>query len=121
MQRSMFGRSLGSYQAVKHRLADILTAVELARSSAYYAGWAASSALNELPEAAAAARLSSLSAFELAARENLQLHGGIGYTFEANCHFYYRRERTLALSLGGREPWANRLIASITAQHPLVH
>jgi acyl-CoA dehydrogenase len=54
----------------------------------------------------------------MAARENLQVHGGIGYTFEANCHFFYRRERTLALSLGGREPWAERLLANIPSSQP---
>lgn len=116
MQRQIFGRSLASYQAIKHKLADVLTAVELARSSAYYAGWAASSAPGELPRAAAAARLTALVAFEQAARENLQVHGGIGYTFEANCHFYYRRERTLALSLGGRDEWSDRLIESLLAE-----
>lgn len=116
MQRQIFGRSLASYQAIKHKLADVLTAIELARSSAYYAGWAASSAPDELPHAAPAARLTALVAFEQAARENLQVHGGIGYTFEANCHFYYRRERTLALSLGGRDEWSDRLIETLLAQ-----
>ncbi len=118
MERRIFGRPLGSYQAIKHKLADIVTAVELARSSAYYAAWAATSDLSQLPAAAAAARLMATSAFENAARENIQVHGGIGYTFEANCHFYYRRERTLALSLGSREAWADRLIASLPATPP---
>ena len=113
MDRQIFGRSLASYQAIKHKLADILVSVELARSSAYFAAWTAFNAEDELPVAASAARLSAIAAFENAARENIQVHGGIGYTFDANCHFYYRRERTLALSLGGREPWANRLIAHI--------
>ncbi len=111
LDRQIFGRSLASYQAIKHRLADIAVAIELALSNAYYAGWAAQNAPDELPAAAAAARLTALAAFKNAARENIQVHGGIGYTFEANCHFYYRRERTLALSLGGREVWADRLIA----------
>ncbi len=110
MERQIFGRPLASYQAIKHKLADIVLATELARSNAYFAGWAAGDAADELPGAAAAARLSACAAFEQAARENLQVHGGIGYTFEANCHFYYRRERTLALSLGGRAYWADRVI-----------
>jgi acyl-CoA dehydrogenase len=113
MDRQIFGRALAGYQAIKHKLADIMVGVELARSSAYYAAWAAENDADGLPLAASAARLSAIGAFENAARENIQVHGGIGYTFEANCHFYYRRERTLALSLGGREPWANRLIAHI--------
>jgi acyl-CoA dehydrogenase len=109
--RLMFGRPLASYQAIKHKLADLSVQVELARSSVFYAGWAADEAPDELPAAAAAARLMAISAFEMGARENLQVHGGIGYTFEANCHFYYRRERMLAVNLGNRDHWANRLIA----------
>lgn len=110
-QRRIFGRPLASYQAIKHKLADIVTAVELARSNAYFGAWAADAAPHEVPAAAAAARLSAIAAFELAARENLHVHGGIGYTFEANCHFYYRRERLLAAALGGRERWVERLLA----------
>lgn len=113
MERQIFGRSLAGYQAIKHKLADMALATELARSSAFYAGWAASEAPDELAGAASAARLTAITAFEQAARENLQVHGGIGYTFEANCHFFYRRERTLALSLGGREFWADRLIGQV--------
>jgi len=113
MERRIFGRTLSSFQAIKHKLADVITAIELARSNAYFAAWAAADAPDELPGAAAAARLTAIAAFEMAARENVQVHGGIGYTFEANCHFYYRRERTLALSLGGREPWAERLLAHV--------
>lgn len=113
MDRRIFGRPLAGYQAIKHKLADVLVGIELARSSTYYAGWAAMNGSDELPAAASAARLMAIDAFERAARDNIQVHGGIGYTFDANCHFYYRRERTLALSLGGRERWADRLIAHL--------
>ena len=115
MDRQIFGRSLASFQAIKHKLADLAVAVELARSNAYFAAWAAGEAPAELSAAAAAARLTGLRAFEMGARENLQVHGGIGYTFEGNCHFYYRRERTLAVSLGSRQYWADRLLASVPA------
>jgi acyl-CoA dehydrogenase len=119
--RQIFGRPLASYQAIKHKLADVLVGIELARSSAYYAGWAAVHGTADLPQAAAAARLTATEAFERAARDNIQVHGGIGYTFDANCHFYYRRERTLALSLGNREHWADRLIAHTpSAQHKII-
>ncbi|MBB3860908.1 acyl-CoA dehydrogenase [Novosphingobium hassiacum] len=117
MDRQIFGRPLAGYQAIKHKLADIFVAIELARSSAFYAAWAATYGEEELPAAAAAARLSATGAFEQAARENIQVHGGIGYTFEANCHFYYRRERTLATAIGNREVWANRLIDSFLTQN----
>jgi len=110
LERKIFGRPLAGYQAIKHRLADVLMQVELARASARYAARASVDAPDDLPRAAAAARLNAVAAFEMAARENMQVHGGIAYTVEANCHFHYRRERTLALSLGGREPWARRLI-----------
>jgi acyl-CoA dehydrogenase len=117
MDRQMFGRPLGSYQAIKHKLADVAVAGELAKSNAYFAGWAAESSPNDLPGAAAAARLTAIKAFELAARENLQVHGGIGYTFEANCHFYYRRERMLAVNVGNRGYWADRLLDAQTANN----
>lgn len=110
MERSMFGRPLAGYQAIKHKLADVAVAIELAKSNAYFAGWAAEASADDLPGAAAAARLTAIKAFEMAARENLQVHGGIGYTFEANCHFYYRRERMLAVIVGGRGYWADRLL-----------
>lgn len=110
MERFIFARPLASYQSIKHKLADIRMRIELARSAAEFAGWTADHDASALPHAAASARLAAIAAFEPAARENLQVHGGIGYTFEANCHFYYRRERTLSLSLGGREYWADRLV-----------
>lgn len=113
MERTMFGRPLGGYQAIKHKLADVAVAIELAKSNAYFAGWAAEASADDLPAAAAAARLTAITAFELAARENLQVHGGIGYTFEANCHFYYRRERMLAVIVGNRGVWADRLLGAL--------
>lgn len=115
MDRQMFGRPLASYQAIKHKLADVAVAIELAKSNAYFAGWAAEASAADLPGAAAAARLTAIKAFELAARENLQVHGGIGYTFEANCHFYYRRERMLAVIVGNRGYWADRLLNAHSA------
>jgi acyl-CoA dehydrogenase len=110
MERQIFGRPLAGFQAIKHKLADVAVAIELAKSNAYFAGWAAEASPDDLPAAAACARLSAIKAFELAARENLQVHGGIGYTFEANCHFYYRRERLLAVNVGNRGYWADRLL-----------
>lgn len=112
MERTMFGRPLAGYQAIKHKLADVAVSIELAKSNAYFAGWAAECSPDDLPGAAAAARLTAIKAFELAARENLQVHGGIGYTFEANCHFYYRRERMLAVIVGNRGYWADRLLSA---------
>jgi acyl-CoA dehydrogenase len=113
LQRYVFGRQLASYQAVKHKLADILVMLELARSNALYAAGALEADAPDLPAAAATARLGAIRAYETAARENLQLHGGIGFTWEANCHFHYRRARLLALNLGSAEIWTDRLIEEL--------
>ena len=78
---------------------------ELARSNAYYGAWALSTNARELPLAAAAARVSATQAFDYASKENMQTHGGIGFTWEADCHFYYKRSRELALSLGPQRAW----------------
>jgi alkylation response protein AidB-like acyl-CoA dehydrogenase len=110
MERKTFGRLLASYQAVKHNLANIYVSIELARSNAYFAAWALEQSVSEAPMAAANARLSATAAYELAARENLQLHGGMGFTWAGNCNFHYRRARLLALALGGEEVWSERLI-----------
>jgi acyl-CoA dehydrogenase len=117
LQRYTFGRQLASYQAVKHNLANILVMVELARSNALHAATALESDAPDLPVAAATARIGATRAYETAARENLQLHGGIGFTWEANCHFHYRRARLLALNLGSSEVWESRLIDALLADN----
>lgn len=108
-ERKSFGRLVGSYQAVKHRLADIYVANEIARSNAYYAAWALAADAPELPLAAATARVSATEAYEFAAAETLQLHGGIGFTWEADCHLHYRRSRVLAQALEPIAWWQDRL------------
>lgn len=116
MERRTFGRPVASYQAVKHNLADILVLIELARSNAYFAAWALESDPAQLPVAAATARLSATRAYERAARENLQLHGGMGFTWEADCHLHYRRARLLALNLGSEAVWSERLVSALAAE-----
>src|SRR5213078_5318034 len=74
-ERYAFGRPIGSFQAIKHKLADVYVATELARSNAYYGAWALASGAAELPEAAASARISANEAYFLAAKENIQVHG----------------------------------------------
>jgi len=116
MQRKTFGRVVASYQAIKHKLADILVEIELARSNAYYAAWALATNAPDLAIAAAIARLSATAAYDVASRENLHVHGGFGYTWEADCHFHYRRARLLASYLGGPDIWGARLIAWMQAR-----
>jgi acyl-CoA dehydrogenase len=112
LERYAFGRQVGVYQAVKHRLADMMIKIELARSNAYYGAWAMSVGGSELPLAAAVARVSATDAYNFAAEENLHLHGGIGYTWEANCHFFYKRARLLAMSIGNIAHWSKKLLAA---------
>lgn len=110
LQRYAFGRPIGSFQAIKHKLVDMYVSVELARSNAYFGAWALSQAASELPEAAAAARVSATQAYQLCAKENIQIHGGMGFTWELDCHLHYRRANLLAVSLGGLTQWQDRLI-----------
>jgi len=117
MERYAFGRPIGSFQAIKHKLADVYVATELARSNAYYGAWALSQDAPELAVAAAAARVSASEAFSLAAKENIQTHGGMGYTWAFDCHLYYRRAQVLALALGGLRQWKDRLIDALEARN----
>lgn len=112
-ERVAFGRKIGGYQAVKHRLADMYIKNQLARSHAYYGAWALLTGAPELAQAAAGARVAALDAFQFAAEENVQLHGGIGFTWESDCQFFYRRARNLALSLGSKAHWADRLVRTL--------
>jgi acyl-CoA dehydrogenase len=108
--RYAFGRPVASFQAIKHKLADIFVATELARANAYYGAWALSTGAPELPLAAATARVSATEAYWLASKENVQSHGGMGFTWEFDCHLYYRRAQHLALLLGGQRVWKDRLV-----------
>ena len=113
LQRTAFGRPIGSFQAIKHKLADVYIATELARSNAYYGAWALSANAPDLATAAAAARVSATKAFGLASQENIQTHGGMGFTWEFDCHLYYRRAKHLALVVGAAGYWKDRLVSSI--------
>jgi len=116
MGRFAFGRPIASFQAIKHKLADMYVAVELARSNAYYGAWALSTDAPELPVAAAAARVSASEAYFHAAKENIQTHGGMGFTWEFDCHLHYRRAKLLGLLLGGVPRWKDLLIARLEAR-----
>ncbi len=113
LDRYAFGRQIGSYQAIKHKLADMYVKLELARGHCYYGAWALSTNSPELPLAAAGARVAATEAFRFAAQENIQTHGGIGYTWEANTQFYYRRSKLLALALGSAAGWKERIVRQL--------
>ena len=110
LDRIAFGRPIGSFQAVKHILADMYVSATLARSNCYYGAWALSTNASELPEAAATARISATQAFQHCAKNNIQVHGGMGFTWEFDCHMYYRRSNALALGLGSQSYWEDALI-----------
>lgn len=117
-ERIAFGRPIGSFQAIKHKLADLYVANELARSNAYYGCWALSNQAPELALAAATARVSATQAFNLAARENIQTHGGMGFTWEMDCHLFLRRSAGLAALLGSAGHWKEQLVREWTGtQH----
>jgi alkylation response protein AidB-like acyl-CoA dehydrogenase len=111
--RHAFGRVIGSFQAIKHKLADVYIANELARANAFYAAWALQSDAPALPLAAAAARVSATEALERAARELIQVHGGIAVTWEHDSHLFYRRAQYLGLMLDGLRAWQDRLVAAL--------
>ena len=88
LERFAFGRQIGSYQAIKHRLADMFVKVEMARSNCFFGAWALTSSEDDIPEAAALARTSVIDAYAFSAQENVQIHGGIGFTWEANPTYF---------------------------------
>jgi len=115
-ERFAFGRPIGSFQAVKHQLADIYVATELARSNAYFGAWSLDHDSADSSQAAATARLAATEAFERAAAQNIQTHGGMGFTWESPCHFYYRRAKRLAGQIGGPRYWRNRLVGALASR-----
>jgi alkylation response protein AidB-like acyl-CoA dehydrogenase len=98
--RIQFGRPIGSFQAIKHKCADMLLEVESAKSAAYYAGWAAAEDTEELPVVASLAKSYCSEAYFHAAAENIQIHGGIGFTWEHDAHLYFKRAKSSELMLG---------------------
>ncbi|HEV8220445.1 MAG TPA: acyl-CoA dehydrogenase family protein [Streptosporangiaceae bacterium] len=108
--RMQFGRPIGGFQAIKHMCADMLLEVESARSAAYYAAWAAAEDSDELPLVASLAKAYCSEAYFRAAADNIQIHGGIGFTWEHDAHLYYRRAKSSELMLG--TPSEHREIAA---------
>jgi alkylation response protein AidB-like acyl-CoA dehydrogenase len=99
-EREAFGRPIGSYQAVKHMLVDAWAGVEQLRSLVWWAAWAADAAPEELPLAAAAAKATAAGVLERAAETLIQVHGGIGFTWEHDAHLFWRRAKVDRFLLG---------------------
>jgi alkylation response protein AidB-like acyl-CoA dehydrogenase len=98
--RVQFGRAIGSFQAIKHKCADMLVEVEAAKSAAYYAGWAVATDDDERHIVAPLAKSYCSEAFFHCAAENIQIHGGIGFTWEHDAHLYFKRAKTDELLFG---------------------
>jgi alkylation response protein AidB-like acyl-CoA dehydrogenase len=108
--RYQFGRAIGSFQAIKHLCADMLLEVESARSAAYHAAWTAADGAADLPLAASLAKAYCSEAYFHVAASNIQVHGGIGFTWEHDAHLYYRRARSAEVMLG--TPASHREVAA---------
>ncbi len=111
--RVQFGRPIGSFQAIKHKCADMLLEVESAKSAAYYGLWCAAEMNDELPTVACLAKAYCSDAYFHAAAENIQIHGGIGFTWEHPAHLYFKRAKSSELMFGDpayhREMLAQRI------------
>jgi alkylation response protein AidB-like acyl-CoA dehydrogenase len=108
-ERFTFGRAIGSYQAVKHQLVEVLRRMDNARSLMYYAGWAGADKPDEFPLAASAFRLSAGKALDDASRTQISVHGGIGATWEHDAPLYFRRAQLSRRLLGGTAGAADRV------------
>jgi alkylation response protein AidB-like acyl-CoA dehydrogenase len=111
--RVQFGRPIGSFQAIKHKCADMLLEVESAKSAAYYGMWCAAEMNDELASTASLAKAYCSEAYFHAAAENIQIHGGIGFTWEHPAHLYFKRAKSSELLFGDptyhREQLAQRI------------
>ena len=111
--RVQFGQAIGSFQAIKHKCADMFLEVEVAKSAAYSAAWAAAENRDDLPVAAALAKSYCSEVYFHAAADNIQIHGGIGFTWDHPAHLYFRRAKSSELLFGDpsyhREVLAQRI------------
>jgi alkylation response protein AidB-like acyl-CoA dehydrogenase len=111
-ERTQFDKPIGSFQAIKHKCADMLVAVEGARSTAYYASWTLAEDDAALPLAVSMAKAACGDASRLACNESLQIHGGVGFTWDFDVHFYMKRGKLLEYAFGDAA-WHRERVASI--------
>jgi alkylation response protein AidB-like acyl-CoA dehydrogenase len=115
MGRFAFGRPVASFQALKHRMADVYAKTQIALSNGYFAAWSLSNGSDELAVAACSTRVAASEAFVLASEEMIQMHGGVGFTWEYDCHLFYRRARSRAAALGTPNEWRVKLVSRLQA------
>jgi acyl-CoA dehydrogenase len=112
-QRFAFGQPIGRFQAIKHKMAEMYVNNELARGNALRAAQAVADEAGDLPQRAAAARLTASAAYEYAAAEAIQVHGAVGVTWEHDLHLHYRRARATALELGAAAAWEDLIVDAL--------
>ena len=115
--REQFGRPIGSFQAIQHKCANMLVQVESAKSATYYAAWAVSNNVPEAPLAAAMAKAYCSDAFRQVTAEGIQVHGGIGFTWEHDMHIYFKRAKGSEVTFGDAT-WNRELVAQYTLDVP---
>jgi alkylation response protein AidB-like acyl-CoA dehydrogenase len=99
-QRVQFGKPIGVHQAIKHKCADMLIAVESCKSITHWAAWSAAEETDDAPLAAAMAKAYTSDAYRECSAENIQIHGGVGFTWEYDCHLYYKHAKALEVTFG---------------------
>ncbi len=109
--RKQFNRPIGSFQSIKHKCADMLVTLEAAKSAAYYSAWAVGEGAEDVAEAVAIAKAYGTDAFYHCAAENIQIHGGIGFTWEHDAHLYFKRAKSSQLMFGSPQHQRRRLAA----------
>src|SRR5690606_24566860 len=110
LERQAFGQPIGKFQSIKHRIAEMYSLNQVARGNALVAALDLASGGGNLPRSAASVRLAVLKAYDFCAKECIQVMGGMGATWEVDCHLHYRRARALAVELGGSLFWRERLV-----------
>ena len=98
--RVQFGRPIGSFQAVQHKCANMMIDVEGAKSAVYYAAWAVSNGVAEAPLAAALAKAAASDAYRRVSADGIQVHGGIGFTWDHDMHLYFKRAKSSEFTFG---------------------
>ena len=110
--REQFGRAIGSFQAIKHKCAAMLVDLESSRSAAYYALWAAATGQEDRPLVAPLVKAHCVDTFVAGAGENIQIHGGIGFTWEHDMHIYFKRAKSSEVTFGDAT-WNRELVAQL--------
>jgi alkylation response protein AidB-like acyl-CoA dehydrogenase len=111
--RQQFGRPVGSFQAIKHRCADLLLELEQLRSAVGYAAAAVAAGSDEVPVLACLIKAYASEVYFHAAAENIQMHGGVGFTWEHDAHLYFKRAKSSELFLGNGDYHRERLAGRI--------